>query len=220
MPARPFDAVGIGDAPAQHLVAAAQAEHLSAAAHDARRCRCPSPASRSAARSAMVAFEPGRMTRSASPGSGCAGPHAARARPPAPRRSGSRSSKLAMCGRIGTAILTARRACARRRARRAPSASSAGRRARLGENAARGRAPASRCARAIERHAVGEQRRIAAELVDEEAADHRRVVRRRAPPWCRRGWRSRRRGRCRRPAPPARRRRGRSPYWRCRRRAD
>ena len=40
---------------------------------DAPRGRCRSPASRNAARSAMVAFEPGRMTSAASPGSAVPG---------------------------------------------------------------------------------------------------------------------------------------------------
>ena len=90
---------------------------------------------------------------------------------------------------------------------------------RVRRRTAPGRAPASRCARAIVRHAVGEQRRIAAEAVDDEAHDHRRIGR----------IDHRLRADEARDhaaavdvadaARPARRRRARSPCWRCRWRA-
>jgi hypothetical protein len=55
------------------------------------------PACRSAARSAIVAFDPGRMTNATSPGSGSPGRMNTRSTPGS-SRSGSKSSKLAMRG--------------------------------------------------------------------------------------------------------------------------
>ena len=90
-------------------------------------------------------------------------------------RSGSKSSKLAMRASMGTAIVTAPSARALRFPR--PNASSAGRRAASGKN---GRRPSARQPVPLGdgRHAVGEQAGVAAELVDDEADDGRRVLRR------------------------------------------
>ena len=122
----------------------------------------------------MVAFEPGRMTSV-----GVAGDAARRAaRTPDRRPARAAADRSRRSWR-----------CADRRARRSvrcrlprlvvgrPSASSAGSAMRRRRRTARGRAPASRCARAMSLHAVVEQRRVAAELVDDEARDHRRVGR-------------------------------------------
>src|SRR5690348_12570389 len=74
------------------------------------------PSSRSAARSASVAFEPGRRTRSAS---GSARPGSTRSSAtPGSARSGSRSSKLAMRGSRGTAMRSGDRCL---RARHSPT---------------------------------------------------------------------------------------------------
>ena len=56
---------------------------------------------------------------------------------------------------------------------------------------------------AMSRMPSSNRARIAAEAVDDEARGPSRRRRGRAPPWCRRGSRSRRPGRCRRRAPPA-----------------
>ena len=69
---RPFDAARIGDGAAEHLVAAAQPEHVAAAPR--MRLDVDVPAlCRMNARSPMVDFEPGRITTSASPGSAVRG---------------------------------------------------------------------------------------------------------------------------------------------------
>ncbi len=68
-PGGPSTPSGSRDHPAQHLVAAAKAEHPAAAPAWAR-MSMSQPSARSAARSPMVDLEPGRMTRSASAGSG------------------------------------------------------------------------------------------------------------------------------------------------------
>ena len=99
---RPLDPFGIGDGAPEHLVAAAQAEHAPTATHVSA-MSTSNPASRSDLRSAIVAFEPGKMMRSASPGSAL--PIRTRTNSTAgSASSGSRSSKFAMCGRIGTAM--------------------------------------------------------------------------------------------------------------------
>ena len=175
------------------------------------------PASRSAARSAIVAFEPGRMTSSASPGSAVPGPHPHEL----DRGLGVERIEIVEIGDVRQdrhrdahrARSALRRVRDRAPARPRPAAAGAS-----GKNGTRpsGSQPVALRDR---RHAVGEQRRIAAKFVDEEAADQRRIGRHRSPPWCRPGWRSRRRGRCRRSARPARRRRAQSPCWRCRSRA-
>ena len=64
------------------------------------------PSRRKNSRSAIVAFEPGRMTSAASRVSGCPG-RTMTSSTSGSARSGSRSSKLAMRGNIGTAIRTA-----------------------------------------------------------------------------------------------------------------
>ena len=133
------------------------------------------PALRSAARSAIVDLEPSRMTRSASPGSADPG-HTLITSTSGSASSGSRSSKLETCGRIGTAILTF--ACfAVSRAFRRQSERILGRQAMgIGEERHQAeRIPAG--GRRDHRHAVGKQRGIAAELVDDEAAHHLGVVR-------------------------------------------
>ena len=89
--------------------------------------------------------------------------------------------------------------------------------ARRRRNAAPGRAPASRSARRSSRMPVGEQARIAAHAVDDEAARPARRPPGRARRGCRPGSRSPRRGRCRRRSRPACRPPARTPYWRCRR---
>ena len=89
--------------------------------------------------------------------------------------SGSRSSKLAMCGRIGTAMRSAAAAAGGGGVAGERERVLGGQAARRPRSAARGRAGASRCGAAIERHAVVEQRRVAAEPVDDEALDQRGV---------------------------------------------
>ena len=133
-------------------------------------CRCPSPPARSAARSAMVAFSrqedevgvagsgwPGSQQRSSTAGSA---------------RSGSRSSKLAIRGRRGTAIVHGRPSAGGPVGR--PSTSSSGRSRAAGHQVtvpsvrgrcARGSAD-GRCRRA----------RVAAELVDDVARKQRPLL--------------------------------------------
>ena len=114
------------------------------------------------------------MTRSASPGS--AAPGRTRTRSTAgSASSGSRSSKLAICGRIGTAMRMRAPGLAGRSAWSA-SASSAGNSRASGKNGTRpsGSHPV---APRDPRHAVREQCRIAAELVDQKTADQRRIFR-------------------------------------------
>ena len=131
------------------------------------------PAWRSAARSAMVALEPGRMTRSASPGSALPG----RTRTSSTRRLGVERIEIVEIGDMrqqrngdldARSVLDGPRSVQRQRilSRQQP---------RLGEEGNEAeRLPAGR--RRDQRHAIGEQRRVAAELVDEEALDQRRVV--------------------------------------------
>ena len=104
------------------------------------------PASRSAARSAMVALEPGRMTRVGVARERLAGPDAHDSSTPGSASSGSRSSKLAICGRTRHGDLDAGRPLVGRAASSA-SASSAGRRPRLGEERDEAEAAASRSPR-------------------------------------------------------------------------
>ena len=132
------------------------------------------PAARSAARSAMVALEPGRITRSASPGSARAGPHAHEL-DDGLGSSGSRSSKLAICGRIGTAMRSRAFGLAARACDRAPAHPRPATAAHRRKNGTRPSA-SQPVAAAIYRHrrrqtGVG----VAAKLVDQEAADQRGV---------------------------------------------
>ena len=184
-----------------------------------RRCAAMSmsnPAERSAARSAMVAFEPGSTTRSASPGSAAPGRTRTRSTDGS-ASSGSRSSKLAMCGRIGTAMRSARLRF-RRPALLQRERIFRRQQARIREVRDQAeRLPSGRLRDAL--HARSKQRGIAAKFVDDEAATSAAssgastaLVPTRL--------RSRRRGRYRRSGRPAHRRRAQIPYWRCRWRAD
>ena len=187
----------------------------------APRCRCPSPAARSAARSASVALEPGQDHEV-----GIARQRRARrhqleddvglgrerveiveigdAAAGAARRSGSVARRAGRVRRL--------RGC------RARATSSAGRRARGLEPGHDAETASPVRARDLGARRL-EQRGIAAELVDEIAARGAPLARPRARHACRPGSRSRRRARCRRPARPARPPRRRSPCWRCRPRA-
>ena len=115
-------------------------------------------------------------------------------------RSGSKSSKLAMRGSIGTAIVTSAVGARfdRRQGRTRPRPAGAPRRRRTAARPKR--APAG--ALGDRRHAAGEQARVAAELVDDEADDHRGVVGRERRLAFRESGRKRRRDRCRRSARP------------------
>ena len=153
----------------------------------------------------MVAFEPGRITRSHT---GSASPARTSIRSTSgSAASGSRSSKLAIQGSTGTTI----RIGAPGRRDRCEIFGILGRQ-QTGLREERHQAqrrPAG--ARGDRRHAIGEQRQIAAHPVDDEAHHQRCIGVGRARRACRPGWRSRRPGRCRPPPPPARRRRAANP---------
>ena len=132
------------------------------------------PSARRKRRSATVDFDARDQDEvggagSASPGS------TTTTRTPGSRRSGSRSSKLAMRGSAGTAMVKRPVAFGRRSARSSPS--SAGSRCGIGEPRHDAEArPAG--ARLDGAQALGEERRIAAQLVDQEAPDAPPVGRR------------------------------------------
>ena len=211
---RALDAVRVVDAPAEHLVAAAEPEHPPAAPDMGADVDVPAlRAQEGRGRrwwSSSPAAARGRRTGIGSPGRH---QHHARrrARPGAGR--GRRNWRCA-------AAPARPRPCAgprRRPSPRAPRASSAGRRAASGKCGISPRL-GQPVARRDGGHAVGEQARVAAELVDEEAPDHRgvgRVDHRLGADEA---------GDDAAPVDVAEqdhrrvRRRGRSPYWRCRRR--
>ena len=144
--------------------------HGRRAAH-APRCRCPSPRPERF-EIGDRRFEPG-MRSGRIAGSAC--PARRTTLDSGSARSGSRSSKLAMRGSRGTAILI--RAAGLRAVGARPRTSSAGSRARLGEIRARRREQRQPVRSPIVRDAVVEEREVAAELVDDEAA-----ITRGAPP--------------------------------------
>ena len=132
------------------------------------------PSARSTARSAMVAFDPGRMTRSASPGSGRPGGTMSSATSGS-ARSGSRSSKLAMRPSSGTAILIGLASSADAVGRRATGI--LGRQPRAGgKKGTTPRLGRLRAARVMMRETAVEQPHIAAELVDDIALERRRSL--------------------------------------------
>ena len=96
--------LGVRDALAQHLVAAAHAQNPAPAPRMSEEVDLPALLAKKR-RSAIVALLPGRITRSAT-GSGSPG-RTNTSRTAGSMRSGSKSSKLAMRASIGTAIVTA-----------------------------------------------------------------------------------------------------------------
>ena len=176
--AKPFDLSAGPSMPSgsrrlpEHLIAAANAEHTAAAATMRRRVEVPALRAQKSARSAIVDLEPGRMTSAASPGSGSPG------RTKTSSTSGSGLQRIEIV-EIGDARqhrhgdLRAAAAPARqpleRRAHPPPAVAR-----RLGSQGTTPKhAPAGA---AFDRaHAVVEQRRIAAKLVDDEAAISARI---------------------------------------------
>ena len=171
-PAGALEAVRVGDAAAEHLVAAAKAEDAAAAARMREDVDVPALPARRRRRSASVAFEPGSRTRSASPATAAPAARSTSATRARPRAGRDRRNWRCAAG----AARRSERAVRRRRRTRLASraASSAGRRAAGGEPRHQAEGRPGRCARAIAVTAVVEQARVAAELVDDEAADARR----------------------------------------------
>ena len=175
------------------------------------------PSLRRAARSAMVAFDPGSITRSASPGS---------ARPTGTKADrdiglGRQRIEVVEVGDPGQAGDGDADAAGLRRSGSSLSsttASSAGRRrARLepGHDAECGQSGML----LDDREPVIEQAHVAAKLVDDITLEPCPLVRLEGRPRCRRDLRSRRLDRCRQRGQQARRLHRRSPCWRCRLRA-
>ena len=102
VPGGPSTPGGVGDLAAEHLVAGAEAEDAAAAAEVGGDVDVEAGGAEGA-RSAMVDLEPGRRMRSASPGRGVPG-QMRRSSTWGSAARGSRSSKLAMRGRMGTAM--------------------------------------------------------------------------------------------------------------------
>ena len=94
---RPFEPERIGDAAAHHLIAAAYAEDAAAAPQMRREIDVPARLAESAARSAIVALEPGRMTSLASAGRGSPGETSTRRTP----RLGAQRIEIVEIGDIG-----------------------------------------------------------------------------------------------------------------------
>ncbi len=167
---RPLDPLRVGDLAPEHLIAAAEARDFPAAPRMGEDVDVP------ALRPQRLEIGEGRLRARQDDeiGGGSGAPGAAnRNRTPGSARSGSKSSKLEICGRRGTTITRSPDDAAGSRS--SATASSAGRRA---ASAKKGISPndgqpliASICA-----HPVGEQRGVAAELVDQETAHQRRVI--------------------------------------------
>ena len=199
---RPLDPVRIGDAVPEHLVAAAEPEHAPAAAHVGARGRCPSP--RRATRRGRRWWTSSRAgsrdrRRRAAARRGCTSTSSTCRAPP----------QRVEVVEIGDARQHAARrpdaarrlAHARRRERRARPRPAAG---GVGEDTA----PAPRHGQPVRRRSRACRRRTGAgsprNLLTMKPRDHarRRPVEHRVG--ADEAARSRRRGRCRRPAPPAR----------------